>query len=49
MELRLASALFFRKYPQAQLSSKEGMCDNDMLIKAYFLMTPKGHRCLVEG
>lgn len=49
MELRLATALFFRTFPQAHLSTKEGMSNEDMEMKSFFLMSPKGHRCLVEG
>ncbi|EYE97982.1 cytochrome P450 [Aspergillus ruber CBS 135680] len=49
MELRLATALFFRTFPQAHVSTKEGMAHEDMEMESYFLMSPKGHRCLVEG
>ncbi|KAJ5819620.1 cytochrome P450 [Penicillium riverlandense] len=49
MELRLATALFFRAFPQAYISTKEGMTENDMHIKASFLMGPQGHRCLIEA
>lgn len=49
MELRLATALFFRTFPQAHVSTKEGMSAEDMEMKSYFLMSPKGHRCLMEG
>jgi len=48
MELRLATALFFRTFPQAHISTKEGMSHEDMEMKSYFLMSPKGHRCLIE-
>ncbi|KAE8391491.1 cytochrome P450 [Aspergillus alliaceus] len=49
MELRLATALFFRAFPRAKVSTKEGMNDEDMRMKSYFLMTPSGHRCLIEA
>ena len=49
IELRLATALFFRKFPNAHPSVKEGMTEWDMDMKSFFLMTPQGHRCLVEA
>ncbi|KAL4907585.1 hypothetical protein BDW74DRAFT_176336 [Aspergillus multicolor] len=48
MELRLATASFFRAFPRARMSSKEGMNDGDMDMMLYFLLSPKGKRCLVE-
>jgi cytochrome P450 len=48
MELRMATALFFRALPDARPSKKEGMSENDMIMEAFFLMAPKGHRCLIE-
>lgn len=48
MELLLATALFFRKFPKARVSGKEGMCDEDMEAEIYFLVFPKGRRCLIE-
>ncbi|KAJ5641094.1 hypothetical protein N7528_000719 [Penicillium herquei] len=49
MELRLATALFFTRFPKAFVSSNEGMCDEDMIMKAFFLSAPKGHRCLIQA
>lgn len=49
IELRLATALFFRRFPQARISHSEGMSSDDMIMKAFFLMAPQGHRCLVEA
>ncbi|KAJ5784933.1 uncharacterized protein N7503_010145 [Penicillium pulvis] len=49
IELRLATALFFRRFPRAKVSSSEGMSSDDMVMKAFFLMAPQGHRCLVEA
>ncbi|KAJ6090523.1 hypothetical protein N7486_009338 [Penicillium sp. IBT 16267x] len=49
IELRLATALFFRRFAQARISSNEGMSSDDMIMKAFFLMAPQGHRCLVEA
>ncbi|KAJ5774870.1 hypothetical protein N7457_009766 [Penicillium paradoxum] len=49
MELRLATALFFRALPDARISTKEGMSSKDMKIEAFFLMAPQGRRCLIEG
>lgn len=48
MELRLATALFFRSFPTARMSMREGMCDGDMDMMLHFLLSPKGKRCLVE-
>ncbi|OQD87454.1 hypothetical protein PENSOL_c077G04033 [Penicillium solitum] len=48
MELRLGSVLFFREFPNAQRSDKEGMSAKDMEMQSFFLMAPKGHRCLIE-
>ncbi|KAG7428286.1 2,4-dichlorophenol 6-monooxygenase [Fusarium oxysporum f. sp. raphani] len=48
MELRLATARFFRAFPNACVSSIEGMSQDDMELRAYFLLTPKGGRCLIR-
>jgi hypothetical protein len=48
MELRLATARFFRAFPSASVSSLEGMSEEDMELRAYFLLTPKGGRCLIQ-
>ncbi|KAJ5036242.1 hypothetical protein NUH16_004112 [Penicillium rubens] len=48
MELRLATALFFRALPNARPSKKEGMTANDMEMQSFFLMAPQGHRCIIE-
>ncbi|KAK3951435.1 cytochrome P450 [Pseudoneurospora amorphoporcata] len=48
MELRLLTALFFRAYPNAKVSTREGMCDADMEPLIWFLLSPKGKRCLIE-
>lgn len=48
MELRLAAALFFRTYPHARISTKDGMSDRDMEENISFLLMPQGHRCLIE-
>ncbi|CAI7597370.1 unnamed protein product [Penicillium crustosum] len=48
MELRLGSVLFFREFPNAQRSDKEEMSAKDMEMQSFFLMAPKGHRCLIE-
>jgi len=49
MELRCLTAHFFRKWPQARVSSKEGMSDLDMGQDAWVFMSPTGRRCLIEG
>lgn len=48
MELRLATAHFFRAFPHARVSTREGMSDADMEMECGFLSSVKGHRCLVE-
>jgi len=49
MEMRLAVAHFFRMFPTAKVSEREGMCDEDMAQKIYFLVSPRGHRCLIDS
>ncbi|KIM95804.1 hypothetical protein OIDMADRAFT_45105 [Oidiodendron maius Zn] len=49
MELRMAAALFFRTFPHARVSNLEGMSDADMAEKIYFLLSPKGKRCLIRA
>jgi hypothetical protein len=49
MELRIATAAFFRTYPNAKVSSLDGFGDNDMEQVIYFLMYPRGKRCLIEA
>ncbi|KAJ4300753.1 hypothetical protein N0V90_002841 [Kalmusia sp. IMI 367209] len=48
MELRLATAKFFRKYPNARVSAAEGFEDADMEQMVFFLMFPKKKRCLIQ-
>lgn len=48
MELRLATAKFFLTFPEATVSRLEGMSDEDMVPKIYFLLSPSGGRCLIE-
>ncbi|KAF3760962.1 cytochrome P450 [Cryphonectria parasitica EP155] len=48
LELRLATARFFRAFPNAERSTREGMTDDDMQQMLYFLAPPKGKRCLIE-
>ncbi|KAI2613414.1 cytochrome P450 [Hypoxylon sp. NC1633] len=48
MELRLGAARFFKTFPNAKVSSKEGFCDEDMEPEMYFLLSPKSKRCLIE-
>ncbi|XWW96329.1 hypothetical protein V2A60_004302 [Cordyceps javanica] len=47
-ELRMGIACFFRTFPNARVSEREGMCDDDMIEASYFIASPKGHRCLIE-
>ncbi|KAE8161390.1 cytochrome P450 [Aspergillus tamarii] len=48
VELRLATGYFFRYFPNANISSKYEFNDNDMEQMLFFLMSPKGKRCLLE-
>ncbi|OAA55399.1 Cytochrome P450 [Cordyceps fumosorosea ARSEF 2679] len=47
-ELRMGLARFFLTFPNARASTREGMSDEDMVESSYFIMSPKGHRCLIE-
>lgn len=48
MELRLGVARFFKAFPNARMSTREGMSDEDMVPNLFFLADPQGHRCLME-
>ncbi|KAI1490110.1 cytochrome P450 [Biscogniauxia mediterranea] len=48
IELRLATARFFRAFPNAKVSTSDGMSDADMAAEEYFLFVPRGHRCLID-
>ncbi|KAI0187319.1 cytochrome P450 [Xylaria flabelliformis] len=48
VEVKLAAARFFKAFPNAKVSTREGMKDEDMSQKLFFLSTPKAHRCLLE-
>jgi hypothetical protein len=48
MELRLITASFFRAFPKAEPSSTEGMSVEDMEALMFFLISPKGKRCLLK-
>jgi len=45
MELRLASAEFFRQCKGAKLAAET--TDASMELENYFLVTPRGHKCEV--
>ncbi|KAI2465630.1 putative cytochrome P450 [Annulohypoxylon bovei var. microspora] len=49
MELRLATARFFTRFPNAKVSQLEGFTDDDMDPILFFLMQPKNQRCLIEA
>jgi hypothetical protein len=49
MELRGGAARFFRAFPNATRSHLENMSDEEMEPKIYFLMVPKGGRCLIQA
>ncbi|KAI6778855.1 uncharacterized protein J7T54_000511 [Emericellopsis cladophorae] len=48
MELRIATAKFFLSFPDATVSEKKGMTDENMHAKMFFLVKPSGGQCLVE-
>ncbi|KFA77756.1 hypothetical protein S40288_00506 [Stachybotrys chartarum IBT 40288] len=48
-EIRLMVARFFLEFPEAKVSQLEGMSDEDMVAKMYFLLVPSGQRCLIEA
>ncbi|KAI0458840.1 cytochrome P450 [Xylaria acuta] len=48
IELRMGIAYFFRAFPNARVSTLEGMSDNDMEEAMYFISSPQSHRCLIE-
>jgi hypothetical protein len=48
MEMRLAVAGFFRTYPDAKVSTHDGFSDGEMEQVIFFLMFPKGKRCMIQ-
>ncbi|KAK6839182.1 Cytochrome P450 [Apiospora arundinis] len=48
LEIRLAAARFFHSFPNVEISNLEGMSDDDMEPQWYFVLTPKGKRCLIQ-
>ncbi|KAF4335359.1 benzoate 4-monooxygenase cytochrome P450 [Fusarium beomiforme] len=48
MELRLSATRFFCAFPDSTVSSMDGMSDSDMEPRSYFLLAPKGGRCLIN-
>jgi cytochrome P450 len=49
MELRIATAEFFRAFPNAKVATVGGFSDDDMEQVTYFLMYPKGKRCMIQA
>ncbi|RDA86314.1 hypothetical protein CP532_5689 [Ophiocordyceps camponoti-leonardi (nom. inval.)] len=49
IELRHALAYFFLAFPDARVSTLEGMSDKDMEEEDYLVLSPKGKRCLIEA
>ncbi|KAI2641268.1 cytochrome P450 [Xylaria nigripes] len=49
IELRLSVARFFKAFPNAKVSKREGMRDEDMNPELFFLTSPQGKRCLIEA
>ena len=49
IELRLAAARFFLAFPEARMSSLEGMSNEDMEPIVQLFLTPKGKRCLIQA
>ncbi|KAF7892846.1 uncharacterized protein EAF02_000384 [Botrytis sinoallii] len=48
IELRLATAIFFRTLPYAKVSTLDDMNDGDMDPRIFFVLSPKGKRCLIS-
>ncbi|KAL7925680.1 cytochrome P450 [Trichoderma austrokoningii] len=48
MELRYGTARFFLTFPDAKMSSLEGMSDEDMVPNVFFFTEPKAKRCLIQ-
>ena len=48
MEIRMGLARFFLAFPNARMSDTEGMAETDMDPLIYFLLLPKGRRCLIQ-
>ncbi|KAH7038349.1 cytochrome P450 CYP684A2, partial [Microdochium trichocladiopsis] len=49
IELRLGIAHFFRAFPNAKVSTLEGMSDDDMKLALHFISSPQYHRCLIDA
>ncbi|KAI1389176.1 putative cytochrome P450 [Hypoxylon trugodes] len=49
MELRLATARFFTRFPNSTVSTLDGFTDKDMEPWSFFLMSPKNNRCLINA
>jgi cytochrome P450 len=49
MEMRLAVAGFFRAFPNAKISARDGFNDEEMEQVIFFLMFPKGKRCMIQA
>ncbi|GAP87001.1 putative cytochrome P450 [Rosellinia necatrix] len=48
IELRLGTARFFKAFPNAKVSTLEGMSEEEMAPAMFFSATPIGNRCLIE-
>lgn len=46
MELRLATAAFFRVFPRARVHAS--MTDADIALENYTLIAPQGNKCLIQ-
>ncbi|KAI0433186.1 cytochrome P450 [Xylaria sp. FL1042] len=49
IELRMGLAYFFRTFPNSQMSTLEGMTNEDMKPAMYFILSPQYHRCLIKA
>ncbi|KAH7088039.1 cytochrome P450 [Paraphoma chrysanthemicola] len=47
--IRSATAKFFRAFPNARVSTRDGFSDDDMEMVIYAVMYPKKHLCLIEA
>jgi cytochrome P450 len=48
MELRAATVRFFKRFPNARVSTLHGFTDKEMEQVVYFIMYPRGKRCLIS-
>lgn len=48
IEIRMGAALFFKKFPNARISTSDGMSRDEMDPLMFFMATPRKLRCLID-